>query len=696
MKNRKVRGAGLRLVSLLLSLLLLWSLSSVAVADGVADRSQMAAVENVVEDGMTPLYGDSLVDGDYPVSVDSSSSMFRIADCRLRVEGAAMTAVLTMSGTAYRYLWPGTAEEADALGEESWIKAETDSEGRCFFRFPVEALDAGVLCAAWSKNKELWYDRTLCFRSDSLPVEAFREGVLTTAKSLDLRDGTYTVKVGLSGGSGRAGIESPTRLTVQDGACTAIIRWGSRNYDYMKVGGERFEPLPNEETSAFEIPVTVFDRPTAVIADTVAMSEPHEIEYRLEFDSSSIREEKPEETPSRTENAQTSAEQTGLTRTEPYGTDAPGTEPSQNGSSYPAEAGAGHLKPMYAENFSVDFQEDGTALLTLGGKEQFLLLPSEAEAQSGESESGTASGSYPKGTWNQTGLPVIRVPVKSVYSASSSVPDLFLHCGAAKALRFTSTDKNSWRLPEIRDLFSDASLVYAGKYSAPDYELLLEEGCDLVIENTMILHNPETREKLEALGIPVMIEYSSYEPHPLGRVEWIRLYGLLTGHSEEAEAFFRSQTETLSALQNTEKSGKRVAFFHITSTGAAVVRKSADYVSRMIELAGGESVFRNLPGDDNALSTVTMQLEAFYAQALDADVLVYNSTASAELHSLQELLDLCPLLQDFRAVKNGDVWCTEKSMFQQSSATAGMIADFHTVLSGEAENGDLRYLYRLT
>ena len=212
----------------------------------------------------------------------------------------------------------------------------------------------------------------------------------------------------------------------------------------------------------------------------------------------------------------------------------------------------------------------------------------------------------------------------------------------------------------------------------------------------MVLHNPEVREKLEALGLPVIIEYSSYEPEPLGRVEWIRLYGLLTGHREEADAFFQKQRETLEHTVSEAPTGKTAAFFHIASNGAAVVRRSSDYVTRMIELAGGRSPFTELPEEDNALSTITIQMESFYAQARDADVLIYNSTVSGDLERMQDLLAKSSLFEDFKAVQNGEVWCTEQSMFQQSSATAGMIADIHTILSGEAEGLDqLTWLHRI-
>ena len=277
-------------LALLLALFALSSMGAAASAgtSDVADAAQMTTVEQVGDEDMIPVYPESLRDGEYPVTVESSSSMFRIESAVLTVKDGAMSAVLTMSGKSYLYVYPGTAEEAAGAAEDAFVPFVENAEGAHTFTIPVEALDAPVPCAAYSKNKELWYARSLLFRADSLPVSAFREGFFTTASSLKLADGRYLVEVKLAGGSGKARVQSPTELSVKDGRCTARIGWSSKNYDYMKVEGEKFLPIPNEEYAAFELPVLFFDRPMAVIADTVAMSEPHEIRYTLRFDSDSL------------------------------------------------------------------------------------------------------------------------------------------------------------------------------------------------------------------------------------------------------------------------------------------------------------------------------------------------------------------------------------------------------------------------
>lgn len=108
---------------------------------------------------------------------------------------------------------------------------------------------------------------------------------MTTVADLGLSDGRYEVAVTLEGGSGRASVDSPAQLTVKEGQATATIVWSSANYDYMKVDGVQYDPVNTEGNAAFTIPVAGFDGKLPVLANTTAMSTPHEIEYTLTFDS---------------------------------------------------------------------------------------------------------------------------------------------------------------------------------------------------------------------------------------------------------------------------------------------------------------------------------------------------------------------------------------------------------------------------
>lgn len=248
---------------------------------------QTAPPETVGYEGMVPVYSDSLKDGTYRINVDSSSSMFKITECELTVENGSMTAVMTMGGTGYKYLFMGTEEEAAAADESTYIPCDESGEAHRF-TVPVEALDKEIDCAAFSRKKDEWYGRVLVFRADSLPDDAFAEDTFADAESLGIADGEYNISVALEGGSGRASVQSPALLTVENGSATAEIVWSSNKYDYMVVDGEKILPVSTDEHSVFIIPVKKFDSKLSISADTTAMSTPYEIEYTLYFDSSTL------------------------------------------------------------------------------------------------------------------------------------------------------------------------------------------------------------------------------------------------------------------------------------------------------------------------------------------------------------------------------------------------------------------------
>ncbi|MCM1059952.1 MAG: ABC transporter substrate-binding protein [Eubacterium sp.] len=341
----------------------------------------------------------------------------------------------------------------------------------------------------------------------------------------------------------------------------------------------------------------------------------------------------------------------------------------------------GSMELEYATQFTVDYYENGLSLIAIADGESYLLIP----------EDGSVPENLPED------ITVIHQPSEKIYLAASSAMDLFDSLGSLENIFATATPEKDWVIDNVQLAMQNEDILYAGKYSAPDYELILDENCDLAIESTMIYHSPEIKEQLESFGIPVLIERSSYEAHPLGRLEWIKLYGLLLGKEEEAESFFNEKTQILDDVLQHGETGKTAAFFYIGSNGYVNIRKPGDYVSKMIELAGGEYVFttENTGRDENALSTMNMQFESFYDIAKDADFLIYNGTVDGSLTQMSQLIAKNPLMADFKAVQNGNVWCTNKNMYQQITGAAEMIADFNKIFSGEAIEDDLAFLYRL-
>ena len=334
---------------------------------------------------------------------------------------------------------------------------------------------------------------------------------------------------------------------------------------------------------------------------------------------------------------------------------------------------------LYADQFSVDYLQNGCKIITIGDADTYLVVPEGAPIPSGVPEEVT----------------VIQQPVDSVYLVATSAMDLFRELDAIDAVTLSGTDAAGWYIQEAKAAMEAGEMVYAGKYSAPDYELILEQGCGLAVESTMIYHTPEVMEQLERFGIPVLVE--RYESHPLGRMEWIKLYAALLGKEEAAQAYFDRQMETLAPILEQENTGKTVAFFYITSNGAVNVRRPEDYIAKAIDLAGGVYIFQDLPAEDSARSTMNMQMEAFYEGARDADVLIYNSAIDGELQTMEDLLDKSGLLADFKAVREGRVWCTGKNLFQESLGLGALIADLHAIVDADDPDGlDLTYLHQLS
>ena len=288
-----------RFVSLLaVSALLAASLAGCgSSASSVASSASSEAVSSVAESAVSEAASESaaassalaLEDGTYTAEFDTDSSMFHVNEARdgkgtLTVEDGQMTLHISLQSKKIVNLYVGMA--ADAPDHEAdWLQPTTDtvtysdgtSEEVYGFDVPVEALDTDFQLAILG-TKGKWYDHTVSVRN----VEAqAAEAVETPA------DGSYTCEVTLEGGSGRATVDSPAALTVADGKMTATIVWSSPNYDYMIVDGEKYLPTNTEGNSTFEIPVSALGAPLSVVADTVAMSTPHEIEYTLTFSAPS-------------------------------------------------------------------------------------------------------------------------------------------------------------------------------------------------------------------------------------------------------------------------------------------------------------------------------------------------------------------------------------------------------------------------
>lgn len=232
--------------------------------------------------GLLPLLAKDIEEGSYEIETASSSSMFKIEKTVLYVKDNAMTADITLSGKGYSNVTMLSAADSEGLTSLEGTTAAVGKDGKYVFTLPVQSLNTELVCSAFSKKKQKWYERRVVFYSEKIPAENLFVTPYVMQKC-GLKDGSYTISVKLAGGSGKASVKSPASMRVKDGLPIARIEWSSPNYDYMILNGEKILPLANEQNSVFELPVLVFDKAMSVFADTTAMSTPHEILYQLEF-----------------------------------------------------------------------------------------------------------------------------------------------------------------------------------------------------------------------------------------------------------------------------------------------------------------------------------------------------------------------------------------------------------------------------
>lgn len=319
----------------------------------------------------------------------------------------------------------------------------------------------------------------------------------------------------------------------------------------------------------------------------------------------------------------------------------------------------------YAECFNVYYCADGYKILDVKDGAQYLLVPEGKEAPDDL----------------DSDVIVIHQPLERIYMAATSPMALFDAIDSLDTIRLSGETANNWYVQDTVDAMNAGTMIFAGKYSEPDYELLVSENCDLAVESTMILHAPKVQEMIEMLDIPVFIDRSSYETQPLGRTEWIKLYGAMLNKEKEASEFFANQAGVVENLKNFQNTEKTVAFFYINTSGAAVVRNPEDYISNMIELGGARNAFRDLQ-DDSGKTSVPITMEQFYDTAENADYLIYNASIDSTVKTLDDLLAKDSMFADYKAVKEGNVWTTEKSMYQATDRIAQFTNDINLLVTG--------------
>ena len=335
------------------------------------------------------------------------------------------------------------------------------------------------------------------------------------------------------------------------------------------------------------------------------------------------------------------------------------------------------MKVSYAKEFAVDYYKGGYKLIRLKDGSRYLLVPEGKKAPKDIDEK----------------ITIIQQPLDNIYLAASASMCLFDSLDSIDKIKFSGAERSQWSITSAAAAMDQGKIKFAGKYNNPDYEMLMEGNCEIAIENTMINHDPDVKKKIEEFGIPVFTDLSSMENHPLGRLEWIKVYGAMLNKEDQAEKFFNEQKKIVDKIHSRD-TGKTVAFFTILPSGQVMVRKSGDYVTKMISMAGGKYVFSSIRDPNDSRATVTIDMEEFYKEAKNADILIYNGTIDGEITSTNQLLAINPAMKDFKAVKNGNLLSTGENMYQQATSATQMIKEMNLIFTGRAGTGETLQYFR--
>ena len=486
--------------------------------------------------------------------------------------------------------------------------------------------------------------------------------ILTSCGRRSVKPGTFS----FSGGSGKINITCD-EVEIQGHEVNAHIVFSSPYYSYVKVNGVEYEGSHTEDSSSFMIPA-VLDEEFKILGCTTAMSRPHEIEYTL-YISLDENEKAGADLSGASGNSDRNEEETKVFRSS-------GDSIVKRGFS---DADAPRLKGLrfnkgldlkYAECFDVFYYDRGYKVISVADGSSYLIVPE------GETPSRELMESLPEAM-------TMIDRTENIYLAASGAMSMFDALGSLNRVRYTGTDREGWDIEAPKEALEDGSMVYAGKYRAPDFEMLLDGGCSLAIESTMILHTPEIKEQLINIGIPVFTDYSSYEKTAAGKGEWIYAYAAMLGKEDRADQVFDETKRAMSEYEGYEKSGKKVALFYISNAGLAVIRGNDDYITDIIIRGGGENAFSgmDLGGSDNA--GTSLSIEDLYNMASDADYLIYNATIDASVRSISDLEAKSGLIADFKAVKEDHVFLLDKKFYQSTVSMYKLSGDVNRMLSGE-------------
>ncbi len=318
----------------------------------------------------------------------------------------------------------------------------------------------------------------------------------------------------------------------------------------------------------------------------------------------------------------------------------------------------------YAQNFTVDYYQGGYKLIETIDGTQVLTIPEGAAVPSDA----------------PAGAIILQMPLDNILMTSTPTMSYVNAIGALDRVTATTFDISSWYLPEVIAALEQGEMTYIGASKEPDYELMLTINPAFSVHSTMIDSYTGVREKYAELNIPVFVDHSSFESHPLARTEWMMLYAALCDLEDEASVLMQAQIDFVEGMEFDGEASEKptVAVFYVSSSGDVYVRNGGDYIAKMVELAGARYICDDLDPDDSG--TTKMDMERFYSIAKEADYILYVGSSSLVPDSIDGLIAKNELFAEFTAVHDDKVFACMPNFFQIPDQLGNFIADVNSML----------------
>lgn len=332
----------------------------------------------------------------------------------------------------------------------------------------------------------------------------------------------------------------------------------------------------------------------------------------------------------------------------------------------------------YATKFKVEYLDNNVKLVTDGANRKLLLVPKGEEKPDGYDDA-----------------QVIKTPIDNVLLCSTVHTSLIRPLDVYDTVKCVTTyDVDKGHIDEINDRMKKESITYVGKTNAMDYELIKSKKPEVafIIEKDVA----KVASKLEELEIPYVVEASSLENHPLGRMEWTKFMALFYNKEDVADTHMQKAEDTIKRVSEKVKSSdKPLVTAGMPYKGKVLVRRGGSYQAKMYDMAGGNYVFKDLEKDKSANNT--MSFEDFYAKSSNADIYVYEAMGTKRPKTIDEFVKQIPIMANMKSIKNKELWVSQPWWYQSVDKLDEIIEDLAAIYHPEEfKDYKVRHYYKVS